>query len=306
MSNKQSINVGKYIIELSNEDKILFPKSKITKGDLINYYDRIAPVMIPYVKDRPLTMRRFPDGIATEGFYQKDIPDYFPSWIKSIAIKKSQGGTTAYVLCNHDATLVYIANQASIEQHIWLSRVSKLNYPDRMIFDLDPSGKASFTLVKWTAKTIKKLLDDLELTVFVMTTGSRGLHVVVPLKPVESYARVKNFAQEIAQYLVEQYPDKLTREIRKNKRGNRIFLDTLRNDYGHHGVAPYSVRAKEGAPIATPIEWNELVGLSSAQKFTIKNIFSRLSKKKDPWHIINKHTQTLTNARKKLKKIKGD
>lgn len=304
---KRSIKVGTYSIELGNENKILFPKSKITKGDLIDYYQRIASTMIPYIKNRPLTMRRYPDGIAQEGFYQKDIPDYFPDWIKRISIKKESGGATNYVLCNNAATLVYIANQASIVQHVWLSKVPKLDHPDRMIFDVDPSGHGkNFGLVRWAAKKIKGVLDEFGLTAFIMTTGSRGVHVVVPLKPVDTYKNVKQFARHVAQILVDKYPDKLTLEIRKEKRGNRIFLDTLRNDYGHHGVAPYSVRAKPGAPIATPIDWDELNSLSSAQKYTIKNIFLRLSRKKDPWRDIHKHAQTLTSARKKLKKIKGD
>jgi len=299
-----SIKVGRRTIEISREDKIIFPKDKITKGDVIDYYHRIAAIMVPHIKDRPLTVQRFPDGIGKEGFYQKDAPDYFPDWIERISIsRETESGTTHYPLCNNAETLVYLANQLCLVYHIWLSSIPNLKYPDRLIFDLDPPAKVNFALVRWTAQEIKKVLEQVGLTVFLMTTGSRGVHVVVPLKRTHSYAEVKAFAYEVAHFLIDKHPDKLTVEMSKKKRGNRIFIDALRNAYGHHGVAPYSIRPKPGAPIATPIEWRELSTLQSSQKYTIKNIFRRLSRKKDPWHDIDRHAQTLTAAQKKLKAL---
>ncbi len=296
-----TIKIGNKVIETSNEDKILFPKAKITKGELVDYYQRIAPFMIPHTKNRPLSMKRFPNGINEKGFFQKDAADYFPDWIITEKIRKKGGGSTDYVLCNNAATLVYLANQAVIEYHTWLSRVPKLKYPDRLIFDLDPSTKG-FEQIRWAAKVLKKQLECLDLTPFLMTTGSRGMHIVIPLKGKETFDEVKAFALDIAQLLVQQYPKKFTLEMLKAKRGSKIFIDTLRNAWAQTGVAPYSVRVKEGAPVAVPIEWKELSAVTS-QKYTIKNIFKRLARKKDPWTTMGQYATTLQNARKKLDRL---
>ncbi len=289
----RSIKLGKYVVDITNENKILFPKAKITKGELVEYYQRVASYMIPYVKNRPLTMHRFVQGIDQEGFYQKNVPDYFPSWIKRVPILKKADGIVNYVVCNNDATLVYLANQLCITPHIWLSRVDKLKYPDRMIFDLDPSPGVSFLQIRWAAKKIKKLLEhDFGLSTFIMTTGSRGVHIIVPLKRVHTFDQVRLFAHDCADLLAKKYPKKLTLEMRKAKRGKRIFIDVLRNSFGATGVAPYAVRAKPGAPIATPIEWHELDAVTP-QKYTMKNIFRRLVRKKDPWQDIDKNQSGL-------------
>jgi bifunctional non-homologous end joining protein LigD len=289
---KDMIKVGAHTIELSNQDKILFPKSKITKGDLVHYYENVAPFMVPHLRDRPLNMMRFPNGITHEGFYQKEAPDYFPSWIATASIAKKNDGKTNYVLVNNDATLVYLANQGLITPHIWLSRVPKEDNPDRMIFDLDPSPGVGFDTIRWAARELRKKLEEKDLPVFLMTTGSRGLHVVVPLKRTETFEQVKSFAREVALELVEKFPSKLTLEMSKAKRGKRIFVDILRNAYAQTGVAPYGVRAIEGAPVATPIEWKEL-GLVTPQKYTIKNIFRRLKAKGDVWAFIEQHAVRL-------------
>jgi len=295
------IKIGDISFELSNEDKIYFPKAKITKGELLEYYQRIAPTMFPYIKDHLITMQRFPDGINEEGFYQKDAPDYFPSWIKTKKISKKEGGSVDYVVINNQATIVYLVNQGCITIHSMLSKVNKIKYPDKMIFDLDPSGKATYSDVIWTAKEIKKILDKLQVKTFVMTTGSRGAHVVVPLKPELTFDKVRAFARDVAKFLVKKYPEKLTLEMSKSKRGNKIFIDILRNAFGATGVAPYSVRAREGAPVATPLEWDELLQKKyGSQKFTIKNIFRRLAQKNDPWQDFFKSAQSLKKAQKKL------
>jgi bifunctional non-homologous end joining protein LigD len=298
------IKVGKEIIDISNPEKLLFPKAKLTKQDFVEYYQKIAPTMLPYLKNRPITMHRFPDGINGEQFYQKDAPDYFPDFIPLQPVEKSGGGIVHYAMANSQAALVYLANFVCVP-HIWLSKVPKLNYADRMIFDLDPSPGATFSLVKWTAKELKNVLDELELPALVMTTGSRGLHVVVPLKQLDLFDDVRAFAKEIAQHLVNEYPKKLTLKMSKNERGKKIFLDILRNSWSATSVAPYGVRAKEGAPVATPLKWSELASLSSSQKYTIKNIFQRLSRMKDPWKDINKHATSIKQAQKKLKALMG-
>ena len=175
------LKIGNRLVAITNPDRVLFGKSGITKGQMIDYYRRIAPIMLPYIKDHPITMHRYPDGIDHEGFYQKDVSNYFPAWIKTEPIAKKEGGVVHYVVINNAATLVYLANQACIVMHAWTSKIDKLHYPARMIFDLDPSTK-DFSHVRKTALAIRAHLENLNITSFVMTTGSRGLHVVVPLK----------------------------------------------------------------------------------------------------------------------------
>jgi bifunctional non-homologous end joining protein LigD len=276
------IEAGRQVIEISHEDKILFAPTKITKADLAQYYYDIADYMLPYMKDHPLTMVRYPNGIKKEGFYQKDAPEYFPDWIKRVSVKKEGGGTTHYVICNNQATLVYLANQNCITPHLWLSKYDKLDYPDRMIFDVDPSID-DFELVKEAAWILKKELDARKLKSFIMTTGSHGVHVVVPLNRRANFDEVKAYAREIAQKLAAENPKILTTELNKKKRGQRTFIDYLRNGFGATAVAPYGVRPKQGAPIATPLSWKELDSIKSSQEFNIKNIFKRLEKINDPW-----------------------
>jgi len=304
MEEKEKMKFGKYTVEVSNRDKVFFPKSKYTKGDLIDYYEKISDIMIPHMKDRPISMLRFPDGINNKQFYQKDTPDYFPDWIEVKHVKKQEGGTTNYVICNNTATLVYLANQACITPHIWLSKKDKLDYPDRMIFDLDPSDD-DFSKVKSVSEKLKKLLKkDLDLPVYLMTTGSRGLHVVVPLERSSNFDEVREFAQTIAKYLETENPEEITTATQINKRGNKLYIDTARNGFGQTSVTPYAIRPLEGAPVATPIDWEELGNSSlTSQTYNLKNIFLRLGQKSDPWKDINKHSVSITPARKKLDEI---
>lgn len=302
---KVKIKSGRYTIETSNDDKILFGKSGITKGELINYYDYIAPIMIPYCDHRPISMHRFPNGIHKEGFFQKDASDYFPDWIKTVSIRKQTDGAVNYVIIDKPATLIYLANQACITPHIWLSRADKLKNPDRMIFDLDPSWKNfSFTDIQQTAKEIKKILDSCDLPTFYMLTGSRGVHIIVPLKRIHTFEETRAFAHDVAALLAQKFPQHMTIQINKKKRGKRIFIDWLRNSFGATTVAPYAVRAHEGAPVAMPITCKELLlsGMHS-QKYNIKNIKKRIRKVGDLWETIEKNAVSLKKARKKLDQL---
>lgn len=293
---------GSRVVELSNLDKIFFPDAGLTKGDLIDYYERVSEWMLPHMKERPLSLERFPDGIDGEGFYQKETPDYFPDWITRARVPiKGDGGSQFQAVCDQTATLVYLANQACITPHIWLSRRDDLDVPDRMVFDLDPPS-SEFEPVRSAARRMRLRLDELGLTSYPMLTGSKGAHVVVPLRREAAFDRVRSLAQDLARSLAEEYPDELTVEQRKNKRGDRVFLDTARNAYGQTTVAPYAVRARPGAPVATPIDWEELdaSGLTS-NRYTIDNLFRRLSQKGDPWEDIARHGQTLTEAEKRLR-----
>lgn len=292
---------GRHIVELSNLDKTLFPDAGLTKGDLIDYYERVSEWMLPHMKERPLSLERFPDGIDGEGFYQKETPDYFPDWITTASIPiKGDGGSQSQVVCDQTATLVYLANQACITPHIWLSRRDELDVPDRMVLDLDPPG-TEFEPVRSAARRMRARLEELGLNAYLMLTGSKGAHVVVPLRRDADFDRVRTLAQAVARSLAEEYPDELTVEQRKNKRGDKVFLDTARNAYGQTTVTPYAVRARPGAPVATPIDWEELdaSGLTSS-RYTVENLFRRLSQKGDPWEGIAHRGQTLTEAEKKL------
>ncbi|HSC24613.1 MAG TPA: non-homologous end-joining DNA ligase [Candidatus Babeliales bacterium] len=292
---------GRYIIEISNSDKILFGISAITKNDLIRYYDFIAPIMLPHVKNRPISMQRFPSGIDHEGFFQKDAGDYFPSWITRVAIPKQEGGIVNYVVIDKPATLIYLANQGCITPHVWLNRIDNLEKPDRMIFDLDPADALSFKYVQRAAKKLKKILDDCSLPSFCMLTGSRGAHIVVPLKRVHTFDDTRDFAYNVAFLLAQYYPDLVTIDIHKSDRGNRVFIDWLRNGFGSTVVAPYAVRAREKAPVAMPVTWQELLssGMSS-QKYTIANVKNRISTIGDVWHDIQQHIVILKKARDKI------
>lgn len=299
MKSSVKLKVGKYTVAITNPEKILFPKAKIKKLQLVEYYQKMAPIIVPHIKNRPITMDRYPHGVTHETFYQKDAPDFFPNYIPRQPVKKSEGGSVDYAMVTTQAALVYLANYVCVP-HVWLSRAPKLNYPDRMIFDLDPARGVPFSTVKWAAVQLKEILASVGLETFLMTTGSRGVHVVVPLKQTMVFEDVRDFARDVAQRLVDKYPAKLTLEIRKNKRGKRVFIDTLRNAWSATSVAPYVVRALEGAPVATPITWRELSSLKSPQQYTIKNIGQRISRIGDLWQHIAQKATTLTQAKKRL------
>jgi bifunctional non-homologous end joining protein LigD len=289
-------------IEVSRPEKVLFPEDGITKGDLIEYYARIAPHMLPHLSDRPLTLERYPNGIQSKRFFQKEVSSYFPSWIRSVTVPKA-GGTVTHVVCNDTATLVYLANQACITPHIFLSRTDKLEVPDQLVFDLDPQGD-DFEPVRTTALDFKQLLDELALPAFLKTTGSRGLHVVVPLRRREKYDAVRGFAREVAALIVSQAPQDRTMEQLKANRGSRVFIDTNRTGYAQLVAPAYAVRARKGAPVSVPLAWSELRKRNlRSNDFTIRNLFQRLETIPDPWADFWKSGVSLTGARRHLARL---
>jgi bifunctional non-homologous end joining protein LigD len=304
---EEKIRVGSRTIEVANLDKVMFPDEGITQGALMDYYRRIAETMLPYMKGRPLTMQRFPDGIGDGGFYQKEAPDYFPDWIRRVSIEvKGEGQEQPQVICDDVATLVYLVDQGCITPHVWLSRADKLTHPDKLTFDLDPPDD-DFELVRSAAQSLREVLEGVGLLPFVMTTGSRGLHVVVPLDRSADFDTVRSFAKDLAGVLAEREADRLTTKVRKDKRGNRLFLDYLRNSYGQNTVAPYAVRAKPGAPVATPLDWDELSDSNlHSQTYTMQNIFRRLSQKEDPWKEMMRHARSLSEPRRQLDNLMSD
>ncbi|MDY6793748.1 MAG: non-homologous end-joining DNA ligase [Actinomycetota bacterium] len=296
------LNFGPYSFEVTNLDKVLFPLSGITKGDLIAYYGRIAPTMLPHLRERPLMMQRFPDGIGEEGFYQKDVTSNFPDWIERCEVRTVQGKRVTHVVCDKAATLVYLAQEATITPHIWLSRVDGLHYPDKLIFDLDPPD-GDFDIVRKTAFIVKEYFERLGLVPFVMTTGSRGLHVVAPLNGDANFDQARAFARKLAEEMVKEHPEELTVKQHKAGRGKRLYLDINRNAYGQTGVSPYAFRARPGAPVATPLSWGELKRKDlGPRSYTIANIFRRLGRKADPFKDIYGHSRSLHDAMSAIEK----
>jgi bifunctional non-homologous end joining protein LigD len=295
------IKVNDIEIEISHPHKLLFPQDGISKEDVISYYQKISPTILPHLQDRPINMQRFPDGIDEEGFYQKEVPHFFPDWIDRTTVEvKEEGRDQSQVVCNKAATLLYLANLGCITFHRWLSKTDKIHHPDMMIFDLDPPGD-DFESVRVAALHLNEHLQKARICSFVMTTGSRGLHVILPLDRSQPFDEVHEAAKRLAHLLVQEFPDQLTTEVRKEKRGGHLFLDYLRNAYAQTAVTPYALRPLPGAPIATPLDWDELHDPKlSAQRYTMENIFRRLRQKSDPWQKIQDQAQPLKSIKKIL------
>ncbi|NGN68878.1 ATP-dependent DNA ligase [Streptomyces sp. A7024] len=295
-------------VEVSRPDKELFPgdgtHAAITKADFVDYHRAVARWMVPHLRGRPVSMERYPDGIDGESFFHKRAPDHFPGWIARVQVAKEDGKLTM-PLCEDAATLAYLANQAAITLHPWLSRTDLPKHPDKLIFDLDPPGD-DFDIVRWTAFELRGLLADIGLRPLVMTTGSRGLHVVLPLDRSQTFDEVRAIAREIADVLAGRHPDDLTTEPRKNKRHGRLYLDLQRNAYAQTGVAPYSVRARPGAPVATPLTWDELKDEAIGPRhWTVHSVPERLEKHGDPWAAPSRNRRSLRAARRRLGELFG-
>lgn len=288
-------------VEIGNPDKALFDDPAITKRELAAYYRTVAGAMVPHLRDRPLALQRFPDGIGAEGFMQKQRPDHAPDWVKGVEVERERGGSLTMIVCDDAATLAWLADQAVITVHRWLSRTDDLNRPDRLVFDLDPPGQ-DFETVRQAAYDVRELLDDLDLPSYPMTTGSRGLHIVVPIRVEEPFDDVRAVARRIADIAAGRHPGRLTTQVRKDQRRGRLFVDILRNAYAQHAVAPYAVRPLPGAPVATPMRWSELDDTRSARRWTIRDLESRLSGG-DPWRDMARRAHSLAKVRDRLSRL---
>jgi bifunctional non-homologous end joining protein LigD len=295
------IQAGGRTVRITHPDKVLFPDDGITKGELADYYVRVAEVMVPHVRDRPLTQHRWPDGLTGEDFWHKQIPKYFPEWIERVDVETNKG-PQQQVLANDPATLAYLSNQNCITPHTWMSRRDRLNEPDLIVFDLDPASERDFGAVRAAARLVREILTDVGLIAFVKTTGSKGLHVTVPIRPERDFESVHGFAAALAGVLVAEDPGHLTTEFYKRKREGRIFVDIHRNAYAQTAVPPYAVRARAGAPVATPIEWDEL-GRVTPSRFTIRNLHRRLKQRGDPWAGMHRRARSLGRAEGRLRKL---
>lgn len=291
-------------VQITHPDRVLFPADGITKGELADYYSSVADVLLPHLKDRPLNVQRFPHGIGAGGFVQQDFAGALPDWMQFAEVAK-HNGTVVHPVAQRREALVWLANQDCITLHVWQSRRDRLDCPDRLVFDLDPSD-GDFPTVVATARTFADVLDDLGLASYVQTTGSRGLHVVVPIRRDVDFDTAREFARGVAELVAADDPAHRTTEARKAKRGHRVYLDVMRNAYAQTAVAPYAVRARAGAPVATPLEWDELGdrGLRP-DRFTIRDIGKRLAGQRDPWADLGRHRRTLSRPRNRLAKRLG-
>ena len=281
-------------VKLSHPDKLLFPDDGITKADLAAYYAGVADVMLPHLRERPLNLWRWNTGIGGKLVVQQDIPKGAPDWVARAETPRRKGGSIEHVLCQDADTLRWLANQNCITPHVWTARRDRLDRPDRLVFDLDPPAGTDFAVVREAALASGKALRAMGLEPFAMITGSKGIHVVTPIKRTRETIWVRERAAEIGAEIAAASPDTLTTEWRKDKREGRILVDTARNTYGQTVVAPYAVRALPGAPVATPLAWEELSdGKLRAQSWSVRTLGERLDSRGDPWDGISRHAKAL-------------
>jgi len=278
-------------VEPSNLDKVFWPEKGLTKGDLIDYFQRVARFIMPAIRDRPLTVKRYPDGIHGFSFFQKNAPKYAPPWVRTVTLPaESAKRDVSYILCNSERTLLWLANQGSIELHPWLSRVGRLERPDHLVMDLDPP-EGAFDRAAEIAFLVKEVLDGVGLSAAAKTSGAKGIHVFVPLQRRYDYGEVRAAAEEIARRVEERAPGRATTEFRIAPRGDRLFLDAGRNAPGAHVVAAYSPRARPAASVSYPVGWDELEGIRP-EDFTIENV-PALLEKGDRWRELMPPPQAL-------------
>jgi bifunctional non-homologous end joining protein LigD len=288
---------------ITHPDKVLFPDDGITKGELADYYDAIAPVLLPHIRNRPVTMERYPSGIGAKGFWQKDVSKGFPEWLQRVDVRKKDG-TVHHPLVTDARSLLWIVNQNTITPHVWVTRAPNLYYPDVCVFDLDPSRDDEPEVLRGAATALRDLLDELGLPSWLKTSGSKGFHIVVPLDGKARTDQVEHFAHTVGRLLVARDPQHLTQEFSKADRGGRIFVDTGRNGYSATFAAAYGVRARAGAPVSAPCTWQELErGDVAPRTFTLRTMPDRVAKVGDLWSDMLRRGRSLGRAQERLKKM---
>jgi bifunctional non-homologous end joining protein LigD len=287
---------------ITHPEKVLFPEDGITKGDLAAYYERVAPLMLPHIHARPVTMERYPAGIGKKGFWQKDVVKGFPAWLERVEVPKKDG-TVHHPLITDARSLLWVTNQNTITPHVWTSRAPDLMHPDVGVFDLDPSREDPEVL-RAASVALRDLLEELGLPCWIKTSGSKGFHIVTSLDGKTPMGQAAGFAHGVARLLVERYPKQLTLEFHKKDRAGRILVDTGRNDYSATFAAAYAVRPKKGAPVSAPCTWDEVIrGDVGPATFTVRNMAARIEKVGDVWADLKKRRRSLRGPIAKLKKM---
>jgi bifunctional non-homologous end joining protein LigD len=300
-NDKETVTVNGKKLTITNVDKIYWPGEKLTKGDLLTYYQTISKWILPYLKDRPQSLKRNPNGITNPGFFQKEAGDHIPAWLRTVPLRaESANRTIDYILCNDAATLLYLNNLGCIELNPWSSRVQKPDHPDYLAFDLDPSDKNSFDDVIEAALSVRNILERIGAECYCKTSGASGLHVYVPLKAKYTYEEVMEFAEAVALRVASVLPKTTTTERTISKRKDRIYLDYMQNRKGQTVASVYCVRPKPGAPVSTPLLWDEVKPGLHPSQFTIQNVPQRLEKTGDLFSPILKNSIDLKKCLKKL------
>ena len=288
---------------ITHPEKVLFPEDGITKGDLAAYYEMVAPLMLPHIHARPVTMERYPAGIGKKGFWQKDVVKGFPPWLKRVEVPKKDG-TVHHPLITDTRSLLWVANQNTITPHVWTSRAPDLMHPDVGVFDLDPSREEP-ELLRAASVALRDLLEELGLPCWIKTSGSKGFHIVTSLDGKTPMGQAAGFAHAVARVLVARYPKQLTLEFHKKDRAGRILVDTGRNDYSATFAAAYAVRPKPGAPVSAPCTWDEVItGEVGPATFTLRNMAARIENVGDVWADLKKRRRSLRGPIAKLKNLK--
>jgi bifunctional non-homologous end joining protein LigD len=269
-------------VVITHPEKVLFPDLGLTKGDVAGYYRRISRRLLPYLRDRPVTLERLPDGVGPgkKQFWQKDIPSQYPAWIRRAELPTGEGKVVHYALVNDLDTLLYLVNQGALTFHVWLSRVGQPDRPDFVLFDLDP-GETDFPTLVTVAQTLHAILQKRHALHGLKTSGKSGLHVLVPWTAEGGYGQSNSWAKEVAEELIAAVPELATLETRKAGRGRRVFVDILHNNRGHHVVPPYVLRATPEASVSTPLSWRELTPELEPRSFNTRTIFDRLARRRD-------------------------
>jgi bifunctional non-homologous end joining protein LigD len=288
---------------ITHPEKVLFPDDGITKGDLAAYYEAMAPVILPHIRGRPITMERYPSGIDRKGFWQKDVSKGFPSWLERVEVPKKDG-VVHHPIVTDTRSLLWTANQNAITHHVWTSRAPALEYPDLCVFDLDPSID-DVAQVRAAAIGLRDLLEEIGLPSWIKTSGSKGFHIVVPLDGKADTGVVARFADAAGKLFVSLAPDRLTQEFSKADRGTRIYVDTGRNGYSATFAAAYTVRAKPGAPVSAPCTWNEVErGDVEPRTFTLRNMPDRIAAAGDLWADLLPRGRSLTRPMERLDRLR--
>jgi len=289
---------------ITHPEKVLFPDDGITKGELAAYYEAIAPVMLPHLRGRPLTMERYPSGIGRQGFWQKDVSKGFPDWLERVEVPKKDG-VVHHPVVTDARSLLWTANQNTITHHVWSSRIPDLKYPDVCVFDLDPSTD-DIESVRAAAIGLRDLLEKLTLPSWIKTTGSKGFHIVVPLDGKTAMGQVARFADGVGKLFVSLAPEAWTQEFNKVDRRGRIYVDTGRNGYHSTFAAAYTVRARRGAPVSAPCTWTEVErGEAEPATFTIRNVLERVQKIGDVWDDVRRRGKGLKRPIELLAKMRA-
>ena len=283
MVKKQTLNVDGKKVDVTNLDKVFYPKAGFTKGDVIDYYVRVSSVLLPHLKERPITLKRYPDGVEGFFFYEKKCPDHRPKWMKTTKVSKSEGGDINYCVINDLPSLIWAANLADLELHTFLHKAPSIRRPTALAFDLDPGPPADIVLCCQVGLWLKALFDALKMESFAKTSGSKGLQVYVPINSPVTYDKTKAFSHAVAELLEAQSPETVVSNMQKSRRPGKVLVDWSQNDEHKTTVNVYSLRAKDSPSVSTPVTWDEVesvvrTGNATTLQFVSKEVLKRVEK----------------------------